>query len=143
MPKIPGSFNGGIPGNLVWNPLNPPVKNGCCDMVTVHDPSCDGNCEKTPIRETECELINENREWARLGIDTNFIRRDLFKMGNQINALINIITRTVDKDELNDEYRRCMVDEMQRIRLAHQDEIKRANLGIPPQGILGPDGKPL
>lgn len=145
MPRIPGITNGGIPANLKWDPLNPPLKCDGCGMVTVHHPNCDGKATKSPIRETECELINENREWARIGMTTDFVTRDLFKMGNQINALINVITNVldVDKDELNDEYRRCMVSEMQRIRLANQDEIKRANLGIPPQAILGPDGNPL
>lgn len=143
MPRVPAMNNGGIPANLVWDELNPPLKCDGCGMVTVHGPGCDGNFTKSPMRETECELINENREWARLGLSTNMVTRDAFKMGNQIRALINMVSTLVDRDELNDEYRRCMVAEMQRIRSANEEQIKRVNLGLPPQGLLGPDGQPL
>jgi len=143
MPRIPGTHNGGIPANLVWDENNPPVKCDGCGMVGIHTPDCDGKHTTSSLRQTECEMINKRREWARLGMSTDFIARDLFKMGNQIQALINILGTLVDPDELNDEYRRCCVAEMRRIRLANQDEIKRANLGIPPKSILGPDGQPL
>lgn len=143
MPRIPGTNNGGIPANLIWDEDNPPLKCDGCGMVGIHGPGCDGKYTKSPIRETECQLLNENREWARLGMSTNMVTRDLFKMGNQITAIVNMLSTLVDKDELNDEYRRCTVAEMQRIRLANQDEIKRTNLGLPQKTILGPDGQPL
>lgn len=143
MSRVPGTNNGGIPPNLIWDELNPPLKCDGCGMVGIHTPDCDGKFTKSPIRETECELLNENREWARLGINTNFVARDLFKMGNQITALINMLTTIIDKDELNDEYRRCMVAEMQKIRLANEEEIKRARIGLAPKGILGPNGELL
>lgn len=144
MPRIPGTQNGGIPANIVWNPDNPPLKCDGCGLVTIHAPDCDGKFTKTPLVESEVELLNEHREWARLGMNTAMVTRDLFKMGNQIQALVNVINElTGDEGILNEEYRNCTINEMRRIRLANEEEVKRANLGLPPRSILGPDGSPL
>ena len=145
MARVPGTFNGGVPPNLKWDPLNPPLKCDNCGMVDVHLDHCDGTATKSPITESECELLNEHREWARLGISTATVTRDLFKMGNQLQALINVLKDLIEDGDhvLNEAYRQQTINEMRRIRLANEDEIKRRNLGLPAKGVLGPDGNPL
>lgn len=147
MPRVPGMFNGGVPAPIKWDPNNPPVQNGCSGLVELHAPDCDGSCEKTSVTELMVQMMNEYREWGKLGLDpTRIIGRDTHKMGNQLQALINIVKGLgVTQVELDDEFMRCTIKELQTVRLQHEDEFKRMRLGLSPKGpgVLGPDGKPI
>jgi hypothetical protein len=147
MPKVPGIYNGGTPPPIQWDPLNPPLQNGCTGMVELHTPDCDGSCEKTPLTELMVQMMNEYREWGKLGLDPQkVIGRDTRKMGNQIQTLINTLkTMGITQEQLDDEFMRCTINELQTIRLQHEDEFKRMRLGLHPKGpsVLGPDGRPI
>lgn len=144
MPRIPGSFNGGVPPNIVWDPLNPPHRNGCNGMVGIHARECNGTCEPGGVcSELEVDLMNEHREWERIGMRTENVARDLFKMGVQIQAIINVLRTLVPEGTLEAEFQECLLREMQEIRGAAGEMVKRARLGLAPKGLLGPDGKPM
>lgn len=141
MPKIPGTFKTGIPPNIEYDALTPPVKNMCSNMLEVHAPDCDGDCVKVPLTELEVNIINENREWARAGMDTQHVIRDVFRMSIQIKALVRIVEELAP-GKLDEVYQRALVAEMRGIREANQDEIRAQRLGVGPK-LVGPNGKPL
>lgn len=148
MPQIPGMFNGGVPPNLVWDEDNPPMRNGCNGEVSNHhEQGCDGSCERTPLTELEVNLTNEHREWARVGMRTEQIPHDLFRIENQINAIIQVVGRMLGEGgeaELNEAYQEECLKQMRGIRLAYQEQVKRVKFGLLPKpGVLGPDGKPI
>lgn len=148
MPRVPGMFNGGVPPNLVWDEDNPPVRNGCTGEIGEHHTDdCDGSCEKIPLSQLEVELTNEHREWARLGMHTNNISHDLFRMDNQIGALIQVVGRMLGEggeQELNEAFQLECLKQMRGIRFTYQEQAKRSKLGLPPKrSVLGPDGNPF
>lgn len=140
MPRIPGSFNGGIPPNLKWE--DHPTKNACSDQVEIHAPNCDGKCEQTPITFSEMELLNEYREWGRVGMNPESIKTatDLLQMDLAMKALIAVLD--VDVHALDEKFREIKLETLRGLRLANQEDAKRQMLGLGPK-IIGPDGKPL
>lgn len=145
MPRVPGMRNGGIPANLVWDEDNPPVRFSCGRMVEKHTPHCDGSCTSEPITEAECSLINEHREWARIGMNTNNVQRDIFAMYNEVKAIrsLCIDAGIFTLDELDTRFQELALEEMRTIRAQNEEAVKRANLGLGAPKIIGPDGKPL
>lgn len=144
--KIPGTFNGGVPPNIEWDPNNPPILNSCSDQLN-HLPNCDGTCPKSrELEELEVDLINENREWVRIGMDTSKVAVNLFRMQHQINAVINVLEYDgiISRAELDREFQKSLLEDMRKMREAVGDQVKRTKLGLPAKpGILGPDGKLL
>lgn len=144
MAKIPGTTNGGVPPNIPWDPLDPPYINGCNNMVQIHAPECDGSCEKTACTELDVEIINEQRNWNRLGMSTDNIQSDTFRLSIQVQTLMTLMEGLCGADVVKELYQRTRVDEMTNLRLSIQEQVQRARFGLTPKpGILGPDGNPL
>lgn len=134
-------YNGGVPPNITYDENDPPIKNGCTGRIGLHNKDCKGNCDRVKATKLETELENEVREWARIGMDTRYVQHDLFRMNQQIRAIIKILQSMIHEELLNEEFQLCTLEEMRGIRLANQDQVKKQNLGTP--GIIGPDGKRL
>lgn len=148
MPKIPGTFgsNGGVPPNIEWDPGNPPVKHACSNG-DMHARGCDGSCEAAGfMKEHEVLLVNEYREWARIGMGTGQVTGDNpFDIQIKVAALTEFLHEKglLDIDELNEFFVRFKVDKMSKIRQENQEQVKRARLGLGPSGLIGPNGQPL
>lgn len=142
MPRVPGKFNGGIPPNLVWDENNPPMKNECSGLAQIHSDECDGSCEKTPCTELEVDLMNEHRNWARLGMNTGNVIQDLFRMNNQIEAIVESLKELIPRETLDDTFKKVMLKNMRGIREANEEEIRRSRIGVRKQ-LFGPNGEPL
>lgn len=148
MPSVPGSFNGGIPPNIVWDEDNPPIAHSCSGGL-MHAPDCDGSCaDGEPLKEYEVDLLNEHREWGRVGMNPGMITisSTSFDLEVRVGGLSEFLVEKgiIDVEELNEFYIRMRIDRMRELRLANQDAVKRARLGLPgkPQ-IFGPGGNPL
>lgn len=148
MANIPGSYNGGVPPNIVWDPENPPIKNSCSN-TNMHVTGCDGTCERDGfMTETEVAHLNESREWGRVGMNPGMIMvpSTPFDFEMRINALVDALVEAdvLDMEELNDRYLQTRVRRMQKLRLDNEEAAKRAKFGLPGKPpILGPDGQPL
>jgi len=147
MPNIPGSFNGGVPPNIVWDEDNPPIKYACSQNV-LHGPGCDGSCGADGfMTEAQVRMENETREWQRVGMNPDGIgtRITPWNMDVKINAVVEFLNEKgiIDITELNDYFLTVKVNMMQQIREMNQEAAKRAKLGLPPKGLLGPDGLPI
>lgn len=149
MASIPGSFNGGIPPNVVWDENNPPIKHSCSDNPLVHIPDCKGDCEDgDAMGEHEVELLNEHLEWSRIGMNPQLIGTVLtpFDMDLRISVLSTFLADQgiIDLDELNVVLTRSRVERMKKLREDNQEAVRRMRLGMPPKPpLLGPTGEPL
>jgi hypothetical protein len=149
MPSVPGSFNGGIPPNIVWDADNPPIKHSCSDGL-MHAPGCDGACaDGEPMKEYEVDLLNEHREWGRVGMNPAMITSTStpFDFEARLSALSEFLVEKgviEDIEELNEFYARLRIERMRDLRIANQEAVKRQRLGLPgkPQ-IFGPGGEIL
>lgn len=148
MTKVPGTFSNGshgIPPNLEWDAVNPPQRYSCSGLVNQHADNCDGTCLAASLDEIETELVNEHRNWARLGIDKKMLDVDQFKLVCQVQVLIDVIIDAgiKTKEELNDIYRLETINRMRAVREPREESLRRQRLGLPPSGLLGPNGQPL
>lgn len=141
--KVPGTFNGGVPPNVVWDEKDPPIVNMCTQNIGIHAPNCEGDCDKRLATETETELINEYREWTRAGMDVNKLQFNPFRAQSTLNALSAIIVEEFGQERVDKMYQELLLERMRGARLKHGDDSKRAMFGIPPRRLLGPDGKPM
>ncbi len=145
MAKIPGTFNGGIPPNIEWDPNNPPIKHTCSNALN-HAPGCDGTCGPLgALTEVETALVNESREWARLNMNTTNVQYDSLRENSKVKALINLLEAKgiCTPQEMDLFFQGALLTEMQNVRFASQDKVKRTLLGLPKASLLGPDGRPL
>lgn len=146
MSKVPGTFrnNGGrnVPPNINWDPDEPIYLHSCSGFL-VHLNDCDGNCERgKQLSELEVKLVNENREWARIGMSTDNVGHDIFTINAQVRSLIRLLEKKgiFSRDEIDIMFQECMLEELISIRMKNQDAVKRASLGIPSPGIILPGG---
>lgn len=148
MPSIPGSFNGGIPPNIVWDENNPPPKYSCSNGIT-HAPGCDGRCpDPGYMKEYDVEMINEQREWLRVGMHPNeiVIGSPPFDLELRPTILADFLHEkgVIDSEEFNEYFVRARAERMKKIRLENQEQAKRMKFGLPPKPqMFGPGGQPL
>ena len=147
MNRVPGMFNGGIPPNLVWDENDPLPKNKCSGS-TLHLPDCNGSCGVDGFyTEGQVNFENEIREWARAGMNPDGLGTTvtMWDIEVKFNALLKYLDEAgvIVMDGLNEVYLEMKTESMRHVRMANQEAAKRMKLGLPPRGLLGPDGQPI
>lgn len=170
MAKVSGTFqNGGnanwVPPDIRWDEENHPVIFACSQHIE-HHPRCDGNCgEPTELdSESQVELLNEGRRYARLGISFAGIPAshmghipvpgipielvDLLMWLEAVKQIILDTTPQLSEFDLEEVYREKKLEFLRSIREANEEQIKKARtqqqiaVATKP-GLLGPDGQPI
>lgn len=168
--RIPGmreSSNGEmgmeIPPDLVWDEDDPPYIYPC-SQHSEHHPMCPGNEDAIQLdSESQVEILNEGRRWARAGMAFNGIpaayQGKIPITGIAVELVDLLMWLDVVKDmvielsgstpfEFEERYRDYKIKFLREIREANEDKIKKArvanSIGVverPP--LLGPDGNPI
>lgn len=153
MSKVPGTFKNGnnsnpnIPPTVEWDPDNPQTIFRCTDEI-FHSPSCDGNCGSYDATEGLTLLLNEQRDWARLNLNTN-INVDAFSLMLRIEMLEEYVRNetSMTEEEWDESFKLRKAARMREMRENIEPQIReaqaKASLAIAQKRILGPNGELL
>lgn len=150
----------GIPPDIEWNDDDPPVIYSCSQHIE-HRPDCDGSCEPEVTTESQINLLNEARAWARIpmsfqGVPTCFpdgafdgIKVNIFdeKLRNMALQKILIDNGLATQEEIDELYLELKLEVLQDIRRQYEQAVRRhkmeETLALPDKRLFGPDGKVL
>jgi hypothetical protein len=141
----------GIPPNLEWDENNPPIIFPCSDHIE-HMPNCNGECgEGAALTEYGVLLSNEAKDWARVGLAPDGVAVNSLDSKMQIDAVQQLLVEAgiLDKDEIDELYRKLKYEVLHNMRQELEPQIREAKtaamLGVNPKGprLLGPHGEQL
>lgn len=124
--------------------------NECSGHPTWHQPSCKENCKKVEMPRTAMEIRNELNAWTRAGMQPEMVPHNVFNMDVQLFTLIRIVVEVlgVDQEEIDERYRKNLLDKLRVTREQNEDNVRRARAlqkitvpgQQPPPDIFGPNG---
>lgn len=117
---------------LEYDPLNPIMVNECNGVQdpNTHSILCNELCDRRALDELDIAIWNEEQEWAAIGMNPNNMTVDPINMNIQLQSMRRLLidTGVVSESDLDDEYRKFRLENMQRLRLAHGDRVKQNRL---------------
>lgn len=156
-----GSGLPNVPPDIEWNEDDPPVVFNCSNHIE-HDARCNGECGWFIPNESQVDLMNEARAWARVGmnffgiptayagtIPVNGIHVELFDLECKFQVLREMVIELagIDEEELEERFRKFKLTAMRNIREQNEAAVRSQRaaemLRIAKKPLLGPDGNPL
>ena len=148
--------------DIEYNPDNPPTVHSCTYTDGAHAPNCDGNCEEVPLSLLDVELLNEERAWARAGMQAirtpigiadqvcmGGLKSDMFDDEMKFIGLAELIVESgmFTHQQMDDAYKTAKLRNLRGIREQNEERVRehrtRNMLGIKDKRIIGPHGNPI
>lgn len=126
-----------VPPDLEWDANNPPQVNACTGHSEIHQPNCDGNCEKMTMDEFDIKIENERRAWQRIGLDKSNYQADQLRQDVQLKTIMDVLIQRlgISPEEFNAVFKPNMLNLMQDIRDAvetqRESQLAKSRLIIP------------
>lgn len=135
LPRIPPMLNVGnlmpqVPPDLQWDPDNPMMINSCSGHTDVHAAECDGVCERRAVDEYDVRIENENRAWARAGLNMTSISSNPLRLDARLQTIVQLVMQRLDisDEEFNAIFRPMYLDTLVSVRHNLQEAMGKAKI---------------